>query len=136
MSGFYTGVGTAVSLTNLKPMDIIAKSGHVMIYAGMSEDDVHIITYESYVSGSDIGKACINTTRTFARLSSDGYVGRTLFCETCDALFKTEISSTHHADCCSRCGYIWPNTEEAHLIEDMGTHSECTICGYISEEYK
>ena len=123
-------------LTNLKPMDIIAKSGHVMIYAGKSADNVHIITYESYVSGVDIGKACRNTTRTFANLSDNGYVGRTLFCTTCNSSGREAISTTHHADCCTQCGYIWPNTEEAHSLVDMGWYTECTICGYNSAEFE
>ena len=132
-SSFYTEVGTEVALTNLKPMDIIAKSGHVMIYAGKSGDN--IITYESYVSGVD-GKACENTTRTLASLSAAGYVGRTLFCTTCNASGKEAISSTHHVDCCSRCGYIWPNTEEAHSLVDMGWYMECSICYYNPEEFE
>ncbi len=134
LSGFYTGVGTSVALTNLKPMDIIAKSGHVMIYAGMSGSNC--VTYEAYVSGDGTGKACRNTTRTVASLSAGGYVGRTLFCETCNASIKTAISSTHHADYCTQCGYIWPNTEEEHSLVDMVWYSECTICGYYSEEFQ
>ena len=143
-SSYYCGVGDPVALSDLKPMDILAKNGHVMIFGGMSGSNADIanqemenvifITYEAYVDGIDTGKACINTTRTWADIANDGYVGRNLFCDSCNALGKTAISPTHHANCCTKCGYIWPNTKAEHSLVYLGYY-ECTICDYNSVEF-
>lgn len=142
----YMSVGEEVDLEDLKPMDILAKDGHVMIFVGMSGSDADIanqvkqnvifITYEAYVDGIATGKACINTTRTWANVESGGYVGRNLFCTVCNDSGKEAISSTHHANSCTVCGYCWPNTEAEHSLAYVGGVYECSICYYNSAEFE
>ncbi|MBQ4563925.1 MAG: hypothetical protein IJA58_05540 [Lachnospiraceae bacterium] len=138
-SSDFVNIGEEVSFGNMKPMDILARNGHVMLYGGMEGDKC--LTYEALGVESVPGGGRTNsfTRLTLAEISEAGYVARTLFCSSCDQTGKTSISSSTHVTSCSVCGYKWPNTDAAHNIEIVqGTTKHtyiCSACDYERSEF-
>lgn len=138
VSGTYMSYGESISYDDLKPMDILAKSGHVMLY--VSNNGVDYVTYEAYSGednyGNEIGGKTEQNIWSKAALAQRGYVARNLFCLTCNKNGGV-VSGTAsgHTFNCSECEYEWPieaHDQSKRTSVSAGAHATtCSVCDYV-----